>query len=97
MAKTPKKGMAKTPKKPSRRELVGNSKIEINPDLSAAYKWNVYGDNGVLLWTVNADNLLVTGDGALNFVANIGGTTVSVFATNAIAGPMGTYRWAQKV
>lgn len=41
---------------------------------------------------VNADNLLVTGDGALNFVANIAGTTVSVFAA-----PVGEYNDAQKV
>ena len=48
-----------------------------------------------MLWTVNADNLLVTGDGALNFVATISGVTVSVFVVNAVNGPKGTYRWAQ--
>ena len=71
--------MAKTPKKL----------------LTYAHTWDVFADGGGLLWTVNADNLLVTGDGALNFVATISGVTVSVFVVNAVNGPKGTYRWAQ--
>ena len=36
------------------------------------------------MWTVNADNLLVSGDGALNFVVGTGSATVSVFAVNPV-------------
>jgi hypothetical protein len=73
-----------------RRSAKTSKVIEINPDLNAAYTWNVYG-GGRLMYTVNADNVLVTGDGALNFVANIGGTTVSVFVVPV------PYNYAQKV
>jgi hypothetical protein len=80
--------MTKTPKPSKPRP---SDVIEINPTITAPFKWNVFRVGSPTL-VVNAKILIVTADGALDFRDDVGGVVnLTIFAV-----PPGGYSYVTK-